>query len=58
MTRKDFELIAGVLRDARSHAPPDRPLDYLTGAFANALSRNNARFNADRFMRAAGHPEV
>lgn len=54
MTRKDFELIAGVLREARPMTMDDGLFDYLAHAFVEALTSTNPDFNRDRFLRAAG----
>lgn len=59
MTKKDFELIAGVLRDTeaitlKSHWDAvwkDR--DRLAEAFADALATTNPRFDRERFIAAA-----
>lgn len=55
MTRKDFELIAAVIRDARLERPLYRPAwDYIAKDFARELRGTNANFDRDRFLRAAG----
>jgi hypothetical protein len=59
MTRKDFELIAQVLKDARPR-PDSVPVevlkehDYVATCFAAKLRSTNPRFDSDRFKRAAG----
>jgi hypothetical protein len=65
MTRKDFELIAGVLADASTKNNLDGPYvtEYLAGkwdaireiaeAFADRLGDTNPRFDIDRFLQAA-----
>ena len=50
MTRKDFELIAEVLRNA---ALDKLTREFLAGYFSIALARTNPRFDAARFIRAA-----
>ena len=51
MTRRDFELIAGVLAETRNIEKTSREL--YAAAFARALKGTNERFDADRFIRAA-----
>lgn len=60
MTQKDYELIAGVLRDTR---PDDPQTMYARGwracntalasHFADALQPTNPRFDRERFIAAA-----
>ena len=45
MTRRDFELIAGVLRE--TNATPEQ-----AQAFASALAATNPRFDRERFLSA------
>ena len=55
MTRKDYQLIADVLRNSDlSHST--RSLLALN--FAAALKRDNPRFNMPKFIRAAGCLDV
>ena len=63
MTRKDYELIAKALRNGFMAQPPspmgsevDIYFNYrlIVGSMANALERNNPRFNRDKFMEACG----
>jgi hypothetical protein len=58
MTRKDFELIADVLRDVReSYADNNvstQHVDTVAKCFAIRLQGTNPRFDQDRFMRACG----
>lgn len=50
MTRKDYELIARVLRhDVETLVARQ----YLAGKFADALAAQNASFNRGKFMLAA-----
>ena len=57
MTRRDFELIAGVLKYIRDLKTTDADtLDLLAYAFATELGRNNQRFDKVRFMLACGCP--
>lgn len=58
MTKKDFQLIADVLRRLRDdldHLGEDDH-KYITDAFANALDRTNDRFDRDRFIAATIQP--
>lgn len=60
MTRKDFELIAGVFADAtrRMRPEPDGDLAFmhrvLAEDLADTLRRTNERFDRDRFLAACG----
>lgn len=60
MTRKDFELIAEAIRDARDGAATMPHGDRSYGAFAaadaiaHALRRTHPRFEKARFMAACG----
>ena len=57
MTRRDFELIANVVRYIRELKTTDADtLDLLAWAFATKLGRNNQRFDKARFMTACGCP--
>ncbi len=58
MTRRDYEIITGVLRDtprpegvSRSSSEAERR--ELVEAFADRLERENPRFDRDRFRKAA-----
>jgi hypothetical protein len=59
MTRKDFEMIANVIR-ARvelhtSHNPTYRTAQYeIANDMATALASTNSRFNRARFLAACG----
>lgn len=49
MTKKDFELIASVIK----------PLEidfkgFIASCFADALASKNPRFNKDKFLKACG----
>lgn len=67
VTKKDFELIAGVLADERASTTNGRvdtrdqdvpirvsEIDRIAQRFAGILSQTNERFDADRFLKAAG----
>lgn len=58
MTRRDFELIAGVVKYIRDLKTTDEDtLDLLAWGFATELGRNNQRFDKARFMDACGCPK-
>jgi hypothetical protein len=65
MTRKDYELIAKAIKDARAQVPSNNAsahavMDVLAINLSNALFNDNTRFNSDRFIKAAegpGYPE-
>jgi hypothetical protein len=48
MTRRDFELIAGALRNAGSLGVTR----HVAEALADALATSNARFDRERFLEA------
>jgi hypothetical protein len=63
MTRKDFELIARVIRQTRDVSTEDSPEfiegqltmnDAVAQALAAELWATNERFDADRFRKACG----
>lgn len=57
MTRKDFELIASVLKAQRWHrlTPLEATLlDNIARQFADRLAGTNAAFQRDRFLKACG----
>lgn len=51
MTRRDFQLIAGVLAETRNIETTSREL--YARAFARALESTNPRFDSGRFLQAA-----
>lgn len=51
MTRKDFELIADVIRNMPSSFPYEQR-SFIAHRFALALHKANARFDVDTFMDA------
>lgn len=53
MTRKDFELIAGIVKEMTAQ---DYPQDRKDKAelFAQALAGTNDRFNRETFLKACG----
>jgi len=60
MTRKDYVLIAAALREARSNyslpnvAIYHNGIDNAAHRLADALGRDNPRFDRERFLDAAG----
>jgi hypothetical protein len=54
MTRKDYELIAKVLKDFTPDDGVFIERDQIAGALANALYFENPRFDRARFLVAAG----
>lgn len=53
MTRKDFQLIADVLKNADEVADSES-LTALAVMFADALEDENPRFDTEKFLRACG----
>ena len=53
MTRKDFELIAGVLRNSTALTGAERKT--LAWDFVGELRKTNEAFDVTRFMRATTH---
>lgn len=56
MTRKDFQLIADVLRaevKLQGWDDPPNDLHELAGRFADALATTNPRFDRERFLKTA-----
>jgi hypothetical protein len=59
VSKKDYELIARVLRFRREHLPIGRAdvadqIDILANMFATELAATNPRFNRERFLAACG----
>lgn len=55
MTRKDYELIAKVLKGLNDgEDSPDVPLTLVVEEFANVLQAENDRFDFDKFVKACG----
>ena len=52
MTRKDYELIAGIL-SSLDDIVDEYTLEGIAEAFANALEDTNPNFNAERFIARA-----
>lgn len=62
MTKKDYILIASILKAEREHPASggqavQNTVKRLAGAFARALRQDNPRFDVDRFLDACGVPE-
>lgn len=56
MTRKDFELIAGVLAYCEAHCDDDKEsaiVEWVAGLFGDRLVATNERFDYARFMTAS-----
>jgi hypothetical protein len=55
LQRRHFEFIAAVIKDLRNEPYCcQRTLDAVAREFMRQLPRTNARFNAERFEKAAG----
>lgn len=55
MTRKDYELIAGVLKNyLRIDYGVECVLEELAEEFADVLATTNPLFNRDKFLKACG----
>ena len=52
MTRKDFQLIADVLRAHQDGGRNDRVVRGLAMSFAIELAKTNPRFNKELFIKA------
>jgi hypothetical protein len=53
MTRKDFQLIADVLKASASASPMNRcVIQDIATNFAVELQKTNPRFNVQRFVKA------
>lgn len=54
MTRKDYVLIASILKDSEGNIIDDMARDALADMFADALEDENPRFDREKFLRACG----
>jgi hypothetical protein len=54
MTRKDYQLIASVLKSYATEGIPVDDRDAIAYDLADALAKDNPRFDRDRFLVAAG----
>ena len=52
MTRKDYELIAKTLKEAKHHSLHPTVVDDVVTRFADALEAENPRFDRQRFTAA------
>jgi hypothetical protein len=52
MSRKDFQLIADVLKASSTSSENCRVIKELAVSFANELIKTNPRFNTKRFVEA------
>jgi hypothetical protein len=54
MTRKDFQLIAMILRLSRDGQNDTATISEIAHSFANNLGATNPRFNRETFLTACG----
>lgn len=61
MTRKDYELIAGILKGAYNYEATfndndkgAKAIEGISHTFATMLEKQNPRFDRDRFLSACG----
>jgi hypothetical protein len=59
MTRRDYVAIAAIIQDQRANHAKDGlavqyTLDDIADDLARLMSRDNPRFDRERFLRAAG----
>jgi len=54
MTRKDYRLIAEILKDSLDNIVDDMAHEALSDVFAEELASTNPRFNREKFLRACG----
>jgi hypothetical protein len=54
MTKKHFELVANVLKNANANGADPVTMTKLATAFATEFKKDNARFDTARFFKAAG----
>lgn len=54
MTRKDYQLIAAVLKNYATDGIPLDDRDAIAYDLADALGKDNPRFDRDRFLVASG----
>jgi hypothetical protein len=54
MTRKDYQLIAAVLKSYATEGIPVDDRDAIAYDLADALAKDNPRFDRERFLVAAG----
>lgn len=54
MSRKDYELIAGTIRQVIAVQQPQPALTALAFSLSEALKQDNAAFDPARFLKACG----
>lgn len=57
MTRKDYELIAAAIKATKPpshHQAADQQHEWTASTLADALGRDNPRFDRERFIKACG----
>lgn len=59
MTRKHYEMIAEILKAARSNKVPaqatlDATVDFIAVELADKMAQENPRFDKARFLKATG----
>jgi hypothetical protein len=54
MTRKDYRLIASILKNSLDNIVDDMAHEALSDVFAEELANTNPRFNREKFLRACG----
>lgn len=55
MTRKDFEMIAAVIRKLKEEHGAERvPVSDLISRFTQMCAKTNPNFNYSRFLKACG----
>jgi len=58
MTKKDYELIASVLRERLGDSYDNAYARLLVKKMADALAKQNPKFNRHKFLQACGIEEV
>lgn len=58
MTKKHFEMVAKVLKNANDNGADTATLTNLTAAFAAEFVKDNPRFDTVRFFKAVGFTET
>ena len=61
MSRKDFELLARIIKEAKivrqNSDPLNTTVDYVAKCIALGLNGHSATFDMARFLKACGVPE-
>jgi hypothetical protein len=55
MSKKHFELIAAILREAKAVSSLPGEVDRISVMFARMLPSTNENFDVQRFLRACGY---